>query len=542
MQLGSYANYAQGNWNATPQLGDEVGQLDVGVSCAAVKQYMVDIEVTCSLTDEAFAQWQLQAYSAINQAYLALQSAYQQAISQNQQALAATNYPGSSPAENTRVVQTELKREVLSLVTLRQFDPPTIAPTYAAGTTYSVGDVVAYGGSAYVSLQGANTGHQPDINPIWWSTTIEQYDAPTAAAAYNAATVYSAGEYASVGNTPYVSLQDANQGNQPGSSPAWWATNTANYGDPNLPPWSPQAALTRSAINFPRLFQQAPLVRFLEEGFEWDQMQYIFYPYYWNQKDEWFNLALREDPDYLFALFLRAGAARVVVPVRPGFEASFLYFLQTGQPWNGGSVPQVWNSNYVSIATEIAAMDNQPVSETLVPPTWIMRVPTTLTMLRPPITPPAYSAAAAYPEGAVISYQGTAYTSTQAPYEGAVGYQPGSVVSYSDQAYVAANNAYNAGTTYAAGAVATYNGQYYVSQQAANTGDQPDTSAAWWTATPNSENEPDTNPQWWTSTANTNNAPDASPEWWTPTDSTLPSWTLDPYLNVLTAELTYFRS
>ena len=40
--------------------------------------------------------------------------------------------------------------------------------TYAPGTTYAQGDEVAYSSGMYLSLQGSNTGHQPDISGSWW--------------------------------------------------------------------------------------------------------------------------------------------------------------------------------------------------------------------------------------------------------------------------------------------------------------------------------------------------------------------------------------
>jgi len=39
---------------------------------------------------------------------------------------------------------------------------------YAGGTTYALNATVDYGSNSYISLQNANTGHQPDISPTWW--------------------------------------------------------------------------------------------------------------------------------------------------------------------------------------------------------------------------------------------------------------------------------------------------------------------------------------------------------------------------------------
>jgi len=53
-------------------------------------------------------------------------------------------------------------------------------------------------------------------------------------------------------------------------------------------------------------------------------------------KPGWKNKFLLDDVDPQFGAFLRAGAARVVFPVRPCFEAALLHYLETGEIWNGG--------------------------------------------------------------------------------------------------------------------------------------------------------------------------------------------------------------
>lgn len=44
-------------------------------------------------------------------------------------------------------------------------------PTYNAGTTYALADVIKYGGRLYESLQASNTGNTPDASPLWWLDT-----------------------------------------------------------------------------------------------------------------------------------------------------------------------------------------------------------------------------------------------------------------------------------------------------------------------------------------------------------------------------------
>jgi hypothetical protein len=75
---------------------------------------------------------------------------------------------------------------------------------------------------------------------------------------------------------------------------------------------------------------QAPIVRFFEEAFEWREMSYFLYPYFWGRRSAWsLRNAIRVAGDPLHEMFLQAGAARVIVPVTPGFEDRVLQYLES---------------------------------------------------------------------------------------------------------------------------------------------------------------------------------------------------------------------
>ncbi|RBP51335.1 hypothetical protein [Arenicella xantha] len=61
-------------------------------------------------------------------------------------------------------------------------------------------------------------------------------------------------------------------------------------------------------------------VRAFETAFEWENMTYIFYPYFWADKENWLEIRSASSMDATFEHFLTAGAARVFVPVRPGYS------------------------------------------------------------------------------------------------------------------------------------------------------------------------------------------------------------------------------
>ncbi|MEM0996950.1 MAG: hypothetical protein AAGN35_07720 [Bacteroidota bacterium] len=118
-------------------------------------------------------------------------------------------------------------------------------------------------------------------------------------------------------------------------------------------------------------------VKFFEQAFEWSLMSYRFYPYFWGSRCRWRKLYQLNDNDPLFLNFLQSGMARVLVPVRPGFEKHVMHFLRTGEVWQGDRPPGVDSPLYLGIIEELKS----PTGETEGDP-WEVRVPTSLTVLQ----------------------------------------------------------------------------------------------------------------------------------------------------------------
>jgi hypothetical protein len=128
---------------------------------------------------------------------------------------------------------------------------------------------------------------------------------------------------------------------------------------------------------------EGPYVRFFEQAFEWEQMTWVTYPYFWGRKSEWDERIAYEDADPVFNQFLKAGYCRVVVPVRLGFEGAIDHFMTYGEVWNGGPLPAISNPLYLPIADEIAERLDRPGDEIPQGDPWLVRIPTTLVSLRP---------------------------------------------------------------------------------------------------------------------------------------------------------------
>ncbi|MEU3794437.1 hypothetical protein [Streptomyces fructofermentans] len=127
--------------------------------------------------------------------------------------------------------------------------------------------------------------------------------------------------------------------------------------------------------HLPTALEVAADIQFLEQAFEWQNMVYVCYPYYWARTDQWDDLRLLETADPELGQFLRAGSVRVVLPARPSMQCQVEHWLAFRQPWAGGTPPTPDKPAYVSVAQEIR--------DQLLPPpdgipgeSWEVRLPT----------------------------------------------------------------------------------------------------------------------------------------------------------------------
>ncbi|MFN8393842.1 MAG: hypothetical protein U0176_04125 [Bacteroidia bacterium] len=138
-------------------------------------------------------------------------------------------------------------------------------------------------------------------------------------------------------------------------------------------------------IKFGTARKNGSYIRFFENAFEWGNMQFAYYPYFWGRKARWTSALHVTDPDPEFAEFIKAGAVRIQIPVRPGFEKAVAHFSQFGEIWNGNDAPLLNDELYVPVVNEIMANkgkleDGVPYPEGSEP--WEYVVPTSLVLLQ----------------------------------------------------------------------------------------------------------------------------------------------------------------
>ncbi|MDX2214937.1 MAG: hypothetical protein SFY66_16740 [Oculatellaceae cyanobacterium bins.114] len=141
-------------------------------------------------------------------------------------------------------------------------------------------------------------------------------------------------------------------------------------------------------VNVFEALDEGRYIQFFEQAFEWEQITYLFYPYFWTRKSKWVELSNDYDPDPSFTQFLQAGAARVIVPVSPAYNDSILYFLESQEKdinkkiWQGGEPPRLNDPLFISIAEEFKNKTDDLSGATPEGESWEFTVPTTLVWLQ----------------------------------------------------------------------------------------------------------------------------------------------------------------
>ena len=144
---------------------------------------------------------------------------------------------------------------------------------------------------------------------------------------------------------------------------------------------------------------EGKIIQFFEQAFEWENITYLFYPYFWGRRESWIESSTTYDADPLFTKFLQAGSARVVLPVRPGYNDVIVYYIQTGNVWGqDGNPPLIKkddsssNDLFISIAEELRDQTDDLAKAKPEGEPWEVILPTTLVWLQPDSSLPVFEA------------------------------------------------------------------------------------------------------------------------------------------------------
>jgi hypothetical protein len=152
-------------------------------------------------------------------------------------------------------------------------------------------------------------------------------------------------------------------------------------------------------FDIPEAITEGRIIQFFEQAFDWSNMTYRFYPYFWGRKNAWEQTFPLTDPDPMFTDFLRAGAARIIVPAHPAYSETVLHYLWTSEIWNGGNPPLLNDPLFVSIVDELKRDSGADLDDDLnacsadapypcLVDEWEVKLPTTLVYLQEDATLP----------------------------------------------------------------------------------------------------------------------------------------------------------
>ncbi len=111
--------------------------------------------------------------------------------------------------------------------------------------------------------------------------------------------------------------------------PSW------TIGDPeSSPPVFPN-------LNYTNVDANQDVLSFLDSAFDWENMSFTFMPYFLGRESRWLSRTNYRDIDPLFESFIKAGAARVRIPVNVQHTHAVLYYQLTNVIWSpyAGPVP-----------------------------------------------------------------------------------------------------------------------------------------------------------------------------------------------------------
>jgi hypothetical protein len=124
-------------------------------------------------------------------------------------------------------------------------------------------------------------------------------------------------------------------------------------------------------------------VQFLEQAFEWQQLAYICYPYFWATPPRWVELMNRNDrADPFLSEFLQAGSARVLLAVTPEYDCAVTHYLDTGEPWFGDDAPVIGDPLFIPLYQELRRRQDDRAGAEPEGEHWDFTLPTSLVYLQ----------------------------------------------------------------------------------------------------------------------------------------------------------------
>jgi hypothetical protein len=136
------------------------------------------------------------------------------------------------------------------------------------------------------------------------------------------------------------------------------------------------------SIDLEEAKRKGRFIQFLEQAFEWRQLAFMFYPYFWATPPKWIDMMnRRDDTDPNLTAFLQAGSVRVLLAVTPSYDEAVLHFLATREPWDGGPAPVIGDPLFIPLHEELRKQQDDLYNAVPEGTPWTFILPTSLVYL-----------------------------------------------------------------------------------------------------------------------------------------------------------------
>ncbi len=112
-------------------------------------------------------------------------------------------------------------------------------------------------------------------------------------------------------------------------------------------------------------------------------MAYTLYPYYWAYRDDWAEiLKTNSNADFIFQAFLQSGMAKMVVPVRAGYEKAVMYYLDTGAIVNSNDIITDGEDGLYQAVCDKLELETDDDGNPKIEAEWETRIPSSLVIIQ----------------------------------------------------------------------------------------------------------------------------------------------------------------
>lgn len=91
-----------------------------------------------------------------------------------------------------------------------------------------------------------------------------------------------------------------------------------------------QALAANKPTAWQAVLEYGEYAKFVHDAIDWDRILVLLYPYFWDRPENHADKLYLDHPDGTHREFLRAGACRVVLAIKPGFEEEVISLLDQG--------------------------------------------------------------------------------------------------------------------------------------------------------------------------------------------------------------------